>query len=250
MQNTYTVYKHTNQINNKVYIGITKQNINNRWGHQGKGYINCTAFYRAIQKYGWDHFDHEILATELTKEEACKQEKELIQQYQSNNPEYGYNISPGGATGPTDFTKMTEWANKNKKFGIDNKNSKRVKCKETGDIFGSLQEAERWSGAGHGKITMYCQGQRNHAGTHPITGEPLTWELVDQDTPVSIICNERTRPVKSIKPIYCITTNTVYVSGADAAKAVGLKSASGILRCCYGERKTAGGLEWKFFEGE
>lgn len=91
---TYTVYKHTSP-SGKVYIGITSQKPENRWNH-GKGYEFNSYFYRAIQKYGWDNFQHEILYTSITKDEACVIEIELIAQYKSNNPDFGYNLSSGG----------------------------------------------------------------------------------------------------------------------------------------------------------
>ena len=63
----YKVYIHTNKINNKVYIGITKKHVNDRWGRNGVGYKNnAKAFYSAIEKYGWDNFYHEVLYEHLT----------------------------------------------------------------------------------------------------------------------------------------------------------------------------------------
>ncbi|MBP3801390.1 MAG: hypothetical protein J6I85_05165 [Clostridia bacterium] len=53
-------------------------------------------FYSAIQKYGWNNFSHEILYTNLSLEEANYKEAELIQKYQTTNPQYGYNIEKGG----------------------------------------------------------------------------------------------------------------------------------------------------------
>ena len=50
---TYCVYKHENIINHKVYIGITCQKPEYRWGHDGCNYKECPIFWRAIQKYGW-----------------------------------------------------------------------------------------------------------------------------------------------------------------------------------------------------
>ena len=58
--NNYKVYKHTNIINNKVYIGLTKQEPKRRW-QNGYGYIDNSYFYNSITKYGWDGFKHEVL---------------------------------------------------------------------------------------------------------------------------------------------------------------------------------------------
>ena len=48
---SYTVYKHTSP-SGKVYIGITSIDVVRRWAN-GKNYVNCICFNRAIQKYGW-----------------------------------------------------------------------------------------------------------------------------------------------------------------------------------------------------
>lgn len=90
----YTVYKHTSP-SGKCYIGITSTKPQYRWWY-GKGYSNNPYFYRAIQKYGWDNFQHDILFTGLTKEEAEQKEIELIAFYNSTNIKYGYNIKAGG----------------------------------------------------------------------------------------------------------------------------------------------------------
>lgn len=91
---SYIVYKHTSPVG-KIYIGITKMNPIRRWAN-GLGYKNCSHFFNAILKYGWDSIRHEILYTRLTQEEAEYKEKELIIKYNSNNPDFGYNIQLGG----------------------------------------------------------------------------------------------------------------------------------------------------------
>ncbi len=90
----YKVYCHISP-SNKIYIGITQQGVNKRW-QNGKGYKGNQYFYRAIQKYGWDNFQHEILFENLTKQEAEKKEIELIKKYDSTNINKGYNILEGG----------------------------------------------------------------------------------------------------------------------------------------------------------
>ena len=51
--------------------------------------FNC-----AIQKYGWDGFDHIVLFDNLTRSQAIEKEIELIKEYDSYNN--GYNSTPGG----------------------------------------------------------------------------------------------------------------------------------------------------------
>lgn len=94
-ENTYSIYMHENKINHKKYIGMTGQLVEERW-QGGKNYRTCIAFNRAIQKYGWDNFEHIILFTGLSREEACDKEIELIAELHTTDPEYGYNICAGG----------------------------------------------------------------------------------------------------------------------------------------------------------
>lgn len=89
----YFVYKHVNKINGKCYIGITcSSKPELRWKN-GLGY-KSQIFYRAIEKYGWDNFDHIIIHKNLTKEQAICQEIFWIKLYKSEN--ISYNITDGG----------------------------------------------------------------------------------------------------------------------------------------------------------
>ena len=97
MNNFWIVYKHTSP-SNKHYIGITSQNINQRW-RNGSGYIGQPIMENAIKKYGWDNFSHEILYENLSEEEAKNKEKELIKLYHSYYLDPlgpGYNMTMGG----------------------------------------------------------------------------------------------------------------------------------------------------------
>jgi group I intron endonuclease len=86
---------HINKINGKIYVGQTHQKPENRW-KGGLGYIRCCHFYRAILKYGWDGFEHCIVASKLTLAEANHFEELLIKQLNTMNPKYGYNLKSGG----------------------------------------------------------------------------------------------------------------------------------------------------------
>lgn len=91
----YTVYMHQNKINGKKYIGITGNIPEVRWNN-GKGYYKNPYFNHAIQKYGWDNFEHIILYEGLTKEEAEDLEIETIAKYDTTNSDNGYNLHHGG----------------------------------------------------------------------------------------------------------------------------------------------------------
>ena len=83
---------------NKKYIGINKQKPTQRWSN-GKNYKHNCYFTQAIEKYGWDNFKHEILFEVDTLEEAKELEIEMISKYNSDNRDFGYNLSKGGEPG-------------------------------------------------------------------------------------------------------------------------------------------------------
>lgn len=93
----YKIYKYTNQINNKIYIGQTKNSLEKRADKDGKNYKGSPYFYNAICKYGWKNFKSEILKDGLTLEEANYYEQYYIDLYDSTNPSIGYNIRLGGS---------------------------------------------------------------------------------------------------------------------------------------------------------
>ncbi len=87
----YTVYKTTNIINGKIYIGVHKtSNIDD--GYLGSG----SNLKPDIIKYGKENFKKEILFVFSSAEEAFKKEKELVN-VQFILDENTYNIYPGGA---------------------------------------------------------------------------------------------------------------------------------------------------------
>lgn len=103
--NMYTVYKHVNKTNGKVYVGITKQIPKRRWMN-GLGYQTQEVFYSAIKKYGWDGFTHEIIQDGIaSQEEANRLEQYWISFYHSyiRDPDCnGYNMTLGGDTNQTE----------------------------------------------------------------------------------------------------------------------------------------------------
>lgn len=100
MERTGCIYKHTNLIHdNYSYIGQTICDVNHRW-ENGNGYKDCIVFYRAIQKYGWDNFSHEIIEDNIPIEQLDEREAYWIKYYHTyiHDPECcGYNMTAGGS---------------------------------------------------------------------------------------------------------------------------------------------------------
>lgn len=96
MNKEWLVYAHINKTNGKMYVGITSRSTQARWGKNGAGYKESPKFWRAIQKYGWDNFEHEIIAEHLSEREAKNFEKILIKHGNLQNDQFGYNMSAGG----------------------------------------------------------------------------------------------------------------------------------------------------------
>lgn len=93
--NVWSVYVHINKTNGKLYFGITSSKPRVRWRY-GYGYSGCRYFNYAIEKYGWDGFEHKVLATGLTQYEAEYVETYLIREFKTTDRSRGYNIAPGG----------------------------------------------------------------------------------------------------------------------------------------------------------
>lgn len=174
--NNYKVYKHT-APNGKVYIGITINDPLKRWNN-GNGYVRNKHFHRAIQKYGWQNFKHEILYTGLTHKEACEIEKKLIASYKSNDKRYGFNITDGGdhfTHSETSRKLMSEnrkgkgrnarseetrkLMSQNHKGGAE---KKKVLCVETGEVFESIRAAAKHIGKGKCIISACCNNKPHY----------------------------------------------------------------------------------------
>lgn len=95
------LYKITNKVNNKAYIGVTIQhNYEARW----RKHINslnykegCPLLKKAMKKHGVDQFEFKILLI-CFDEDLVAYEKQYIEKYNTRVPN-GYNILLGGQLG-------------------------------------------------------------------------------------------------------------------------------------------------------
>lgn len=102
------IYKITNKINGKIYIGRTKKDILVRFNEHCLAASNLTidvhnllVIQQAIRKYGKENFTLELVFECETFEEYETKEQEFIECYSSRNHDIGYNIHIGGTGGDT-----------------------------------------------------------------------------------------------------------------------------------------------------
>lgn len=214
----FTVYCHINKINGKRYVGITKQNPETRW-HSGNGYNNSEYFWRAIKKYGWKNFDHEILYENLTKEEAEKKEIQLIVEWKTTDRAYGYNITNGG-----------------NHVGCVSEETKKKISKGHKGIATELHRTEETKR----KISKGLKGIKRSDETKKKMSDFAKSRSMSEITKQRFAEANEKRKI----PVICIATRVEYESASEAARQTGLCKST-ILRQCVGKTKKK---EWRYVE--
>lgn len=245
--NDYTVYMHVNKINGMRYIGLTCQSVAVRWQAGGNGYRKQSHFWRAIKKYGWDNFKHVIIAEELSREEACALEVELIKRYQTTDNTKGYNKSTGGDAGGrgvvkskkarataskclSDLWKDPVFRKEAVQRTIDMNKSEAIRKKKSASNKGRVL-----SQASRDKISRAKQGK----SLGPFSKEHIARMKANHAGGADKVA------------VICIDTNEHFQSINDAARAKGINK-KGISGCCrkMPHYNTAGGYRWRFANGD
>lgn len=204
--NNYIVYV-LEFPNNKYYVGMTQQNPKRRW-KAGAGYNKCQPVKQAIYEFGWKNVKHIILQQNLSKQQAEYYEQYYIKQYQSNNIQFGFNLTSGGIKGTTrnnSSNNKTSISRKGIKFSDSHRNNlskslhkyfsdtnnkdniekmkytnvlnsprrKAVKCLETGTIYPSCRNAGKLTNIDYRQILKVCHKQKETAGG-------LHWEFMKE----------------------------------------------------------------------
>ena len=264
------IYKITNKINNKCYIGQSID-INRRWlEHKNpNNWDRKSILYDAFKKYDIENFSFEIIE-ECAQEELNEKEKYWIQYY--NSYYNGYNSTLGGdGTFLYDYKKLVDLylihkstkkvaeiadchthtvENALKTFNINAEGKKEKRPIKQIDpntlkvinIYDSIGEAAKALGKkSNGQISNALNGITNSAYGY-------LWKDIDFDEttlkPIKIkkykkeICQIDKDTNKIIK---------VYESAQAACKELGI-SASNLSKVLSKERNTAGGFKWKYTE--
>ena len=225
----WIIYKHTNKINGKCYIGQTKQLLSERW-RNGNGYKNNLYFYNSILKYGWDNFSHEILEDNLQNlKQANEREMFWISKYDSFKN--GYNLTAGG----------------------DNRNHLGIPILQI-DIntlaiinsFQTIRDAENVTGIDHTHISRCCRFDKKY-----VSAGGFYW-CFQNEWNKNWMPKKKTPPAAyNKKEIYQLdkSLNIVnkFSSILEASKTTGINHST-IWQCCSGKKITAGNFYWCYIE--
>lgn len=214
---TYCIYMHKNKINGKVYIGQTCQKLDQRF-RNGEGYKKCTYFYKAIQKYGWNNFEHIVLENGLTLNQANKREQYYIKLYNSNNKSNGYNSTSGGMN-----FKMSE----EQKIKLSKIKKGKPGIKHTQEYKDNMSKIMKQRWKDKEEREKLCKAMKeNHAdfkgGKHP-----------------------------KAKKVMRLDTQEIFNSCGEAAISINknwIQGGKSIARAARGERITAYGIKWRYLK--
>lgn len=281
------IYKATNIINGKVYIGQTTNTINRRRTEHYYNAMNGDSnqvFYRAIRKYGKDSFSWEIIDKADTKKELCEKEIYWIEYYNSyigKKDCNGYNMSIGGETNKGAILsketrrkmsvsragkgnamygrKMTDAQKERlRKIATSENNPTNkpvIKLSLDGKIldrYHSCAESARAIGGDTSHIASCCRGER-------LVGYGYLW-LYEDDYDEGLV-KERIKILNKSKKNLNISKRKKVVqlsldgkfiksfnSISDAEMEVTGKIVCAIGRCCRGKAKTYKGFKWMYEE--
>ena len=223
------IYKVTNLINQKIYIGQTQRAMSSRWKEhiQKAFYENKTYFQHAIVSYGPDNFKIEKIDEAQSKEELNKLEKYYIAKFDSMNPLKGYNLAPGGECGMV--TSVCQ-------LDLDGKLIQK---------FESIAEASQKVGLkAETPIVACCKNKYSTSAGYQWC---YTKDLSDRLGKKAKVKKQTNIPVKQ----YDLNGN--FIKQWECIKLAGETlsiNPSKISAVCRGKRKSTGGYVWKYIDEE
>lgn len=226
------IYKITNKINNKSYIGLTtktpeerwKQHIRTAYSPNSKDYNEL--FKKAIRKYGPENFEISVLDNSDDLEELKQKEVYWIKQlntYAFAPNGYGYNSTIGGDA-PTKPTVSVSRIN--------------ILTGEVVETFSSIKEAEQVYKRGiHEIVHNQIAGQKPKGFTWVKTEDITNFDITDCYNRYGVFCQLDTQG--NLIELWLNTT--------DAAESVKC-SRGNISSCLSGNRKVASGYQWCYYK--
>lgn len=209
------IYKITNNINRKCYIGqtIKKNGFDERYSHNIKKNTHNKHLKRSIEKYGIDNFTIEKeFDIGYSKDELNQKEFEYIEEFKSNEPEYGYNIKVGG-----DGRGKIIGQNR---ADILVRQGKTVFCKTTCEIFLCVADASEKYDICRATIRFQCEGKgfKKKSFYNKQLNKYLEFEYYNT--------KYNFKKGRYNIPIICITTKERFISIAEACKYFNIKQST------------------------
>lgn len=226
----YKVYCHTSP-NNKRYVGISI-NPEKRWAN-GEGYIKNYQFYPDIQKYGWNNFKHEILYENLSIEEAKEKERTLIKEWDLMNPLYGYNLTEGGDGAFSEYSRYL--MSKSRKGNVNSKGQI-----HTPENRKQISESLKKYYAAHPKKDVL---DLNNPEIQAIIKRREEQAHINRSKAISGANNPSAKAIIQYDLEGHVLNTFPYATMAAKQFNIDL---SGIIKCCRGKSKTAGGYRWSY----
>jgi len=249
------VYKITNKINEKSYVGQTTQSLKKRFGDHFRDTSHCAYLKGSIKKYGKENFTMEcleIVEAESNQELRTRLNDLEVKYIKENNTlcPNGYNLTSGGNAAVICGESIKKRAEKFKKTII---------CNETGRVYPSTVDAAKEFAVLPKFISRVLRGKRKHFrglsfsyyaenGQH--RGKSVPREI-EENRNISFTGKKRsaeataTMAKKFSKPIICNETGSKYPSVAQASIAMNLPR-PGISKVLTGYRKSYKGFTFSY----
>ena len=251
----YQVYKITNLINNKCYIGSSNDVERRFRQHKECAYNEKDHHYnyplmKAFREYGINNFNFEVIYNASDSLDMINKERYYIENFNSIVP-FGYNQTlhtDSPTLDPTIAKKMSD--TKREKYG------KRV-CEinqnhEIINTYNSLAEAADKTGLNRFKISCVCNGSRH------TTGNKIFRFLDDNDNIIepeyignASKVNRITINSQSVEQLDKTSEEVLNVYESITLAALSVEGdSSSISKCCKGKQKTHKGYKWRYKKGD
>jgi group I intron endonuclease len=218
------IYFIRNKINNKIYVGSSKNLYNREKEHFSdlrKGKHHNIYLQRAYNKYGEKNFVFEVIET-CKEDERLDIEQQYIDKFISSNN--CYNINKNAILPPTS-------------------NKKKIYCIELKKTFNSIEDGAKFMNTPPSNISVcLVNHNRTACGYHWITLEDKE-KMSDQEL---FLITKHTNA--NFKDIICLDDNKIYYNSEDICRAYDIKYYMQIKRCCEGIQNTAKGHHFMFYE--
>ena len=238
------IYKITNRINGKVYIGQTTQSIVTRWSkHCSNSKTKCYALYSAIQKYGKENFTVEQIDIASDRDELDKKEIQWIQFYDCISPK-GYNLTTGGKHCEVSQEVKRRLSEKNKGKKPSAKCIEAVIKANKGREL-SEEQRKKLSESRKGKRNGMF-GVRRFGEDNPNYGKRRSDESKRKQSEI-ITGRYRGSNNPRARKVQCIETGETFNCIMDAADSIN-KNRSNLSDHLGGKTKQCGGYHWRYVD--